>query len=459
MARRSTRIASSQSQPDSSPPKPQSSPASAGNKRKAAPGSSPVAKRGKKDAKEQKTIEESMDVDTNDAEQPKPEESKADEPAEEPKAEAAEKTEETANEEPETSTDKQDDPAKDDQANGHEEVQNSQATKDEQHTEAKEDAEQPTESKDAEAKEEPEDQQPSANNEVKDTANGDNAVEPNARDGDVPASILEKGIMYFLTRGRVGIDDPKNVQDIQRSFLILRPLPHGAKLSDGPIGDDKNCRLIAIPKKMLPLSGNDRWTAFVETSNVSFSELKESFMKSNDYTTQTGPRHTPAAAPVAEGVYAITTTGRESHLAYIITLPEELGDIQNDLGLRSQGSFVTSVKNPQAPGPANADIGKDPGYSQELMNDFRGLRWSALKPDHLNYEGCQFLMIGEGEQGLDKATEQQAGDEKKEETPMEEMQKLEGEDEIRVEHLDGEDAVFADLGTNAKDYPPLQSTW
>lgn len=282
--------------------------------------------------------------------------------------------------------------------------------------------------------------------------------------------------MYFFYRGRVNVDDPKTVDDIQRSFLVLRPLPHGAKLSDGPIGDDKNCRLIAIPKKMLPLSGNDRWIAFTETVKTSFSELKESFLKSDDYSTQTGPRHTPAASPAAEGVYAITSTGRESHLAYIITLPEELGSVQNDLGLRPKGSFIVSVKNPKAPGPANTNIGKDPGYSQELMNEFRSLRWMPMKPDHLNYEGCQFLMIGEGEQGLDKATEPQTGDEKKDETPKEELEKLEGEDEIRVEHLHGklhpygcqyglltiltgEDAVFADLGTNAKDYPKLQTTW
>lgn len=160
-------------------------------------------------------------------------------------------------------------------------------------------------------------------------------------------------------------------------------------------------------------------------------------MKSDDYTTQSGPRHTPAATPVAEGVYAITTTGRESHLAYILTLPEKLGDVQNDLGLRQQGSFILSVKNPKAPGPANADIGKDPGYSQELQNEFRSLRWAPLKPDHLNYEGCQFLMVGEGEKGLEKATEPQEGDEKKEETPKEELKKLEDEDEIRVEHLNG----------------------
>lgn len=65
MARRSTRIASSQgSQASSSPPAPSNSPPRAtAKKRKAESGESPSAKRGKQAPKEQKTIEESMDVD------------------------------------------------------------------------------------------------------------------------------------------------------------------------------------------------------------------------------------------------------------------------------------------------------------------------------------------------------------------------------------------------------------
>ena len=263
------------------------------------------------------------------------------------------------------------------------------------------------------------------------------AVEEHARDEKVPSSILEKGVIYFFYRGRVNVEDPKNVQDLQRSFFVLRPIPLGAKIGDGSIGDEKNCRLIAIPKKMVPKSGNDKWTAFVETAKTSFNDLKENFIKSNSYDTQTGSSTTPAATPAAEGVYAITTTGRDTHLAYILTLPEELGDIQTDLGLRQKGSFIISVKNPKAPGPSNADLGKDPGYSQEILNTFRGLRWAPLQPEMLDYEACQFLMIGEGEDGLEKATEPQDGDGKKEETAKEEIEKLEEEDERRVEHLHG----------------------
>lgn len=195
-------------------------------------------------------------------------------------------------------------------------------------------------------------------------ANG--AVDPREREDETPASILEKGIVYFFFRGRVGIDDPSSVGDIARSYIVLRPLPHGAKLGDGELGDAGNCRLLALPKKVLPVSGKDRFLVFVEKAQLSFKDLKDTFLSASDYTTQTaGTRHTPAATPVGEGIYAITTTGRESHLAYILTIPAELGQVQQDIGLRDRGSFITSTKNPQYPSPAGASLPRGPDYPEE----------------------------------------------------------------------------------------------
>lgn len=70
-----------------------------------------------------------------------------------------------------------------------------------------------------------------------------------------------------------------------------------------------------------------------------------------------------------------------------------------------------------------------------------------LQPKLLDYENTQFIVIGEGIGELDKATEQQADDEKHEkDTPLEEMEKLEHEDELRVKHLKGLDPTQSDLG-------------
>ncbi|KAK5105470.1 hypothetical protein LTS08_001747 [Lithohypha guttulata] len=444
MARRSARIASSQeSQPPSSPPSTsQSSSPATGRKRKAESGTSPVAKRGKQDDKQQTTIEESMDVEKDDAQPSKPQVAE-----EEPQEPAETKDAPVNNDEAAPAKDEEQIDDKKNDTNGH---ATHEADTEKTDTQDQAQSEQPKEPQSDE-------KQPAQQEDKPSTSDGDNAVQPSARDDEVPSSIQEKGIIYFLYRGRVNIESPNSVQDIARSYLLLRPLPHGAKIGDGTIGDEHNCRLIAIPKKMLPVSGRDKWTAFVEKSNTSFKELKDTFMKGDDRQTQAGASHSPAATPAAEGVYAITSTGRDSHLAYILTLPEKLGDVQNDLGLRPQGSFVVSVKNPKAPGPANANIGIDPGYSKDIQSIFGGLRWAPMRSDMLNYEGCQFLMIGE-DGGLDSATEAQAGDENKKDA-KEELEKLEGEDEVRIEHLKGDDAIFADLGTNAKDYPSLQTTW
>ncbi|MCJ1390859.1 hypothetical protein MMC18_003720 [Xylographa bjoerkii] len=270
---------------------------------------------------------------------------------------------------------------------------------------------------------------------------GDDAVEESSqREASTPSSILEKGIIYFFFRGRVNIDDPSNVDDLARSYIVLRPLPHGAKLGDGPIGDDGNNRILALPKKVLPVSPQDRFMVFVEQAKSSIEDIKKTHLTSSDYATKTaGTRHTPAATPIAEGVYAITTTGRESHLAYILTIPSELSEVQRDVGLSERGSFVTSIKNPQYPGPANTNLPQGPEFPQEFLDEFRSLRWMPLQPKFLDYKNCQILLIGSGTESLSKATDQPSGDAKaNEDTPLEEMEKLEHEDEIRVEHLKGE---------------------
>lgn len=61
-----------------------------------------------------------------------------------------------------------------------------------------------------------------------------------------------------------------------------------------------------------------------------------------------------------------------------------------------------------------------------------------LQPKLLDYENTQFLVIGSGVEDLSKATDQPAKDEKhQKDTPLEELEKLEHEDELRVEHLKG----------------------
>ena len=258
----------------------------------------------------------------------------------------------------------------------------------------------------------------------------------------MPSNILEKGIIYFFTRGRVGTDNVESVQDIARSSFVLRPLPDGAKLTDGAIQDVKNNRLVALPKKVWPKSGKDRFMAFIEKGAASMDTLKEDFFQGSEYTTKTvGVRSMPEVTPIGEGVYAMTSTGGgqgTTHLAYMLTIPSELGEVQKDVGIKEKGSFVLSLKNPESSGPANAQLPQGPDYPKEIIDEFRGRGWMPVHPKHLNYANAQMLLIGEdfdSSSNLDPAPKDEKDGAK--ETPQEELEKLEHEDELRVEHLKG----------------------
>jgi hypothetical protein len=176
------------------------------------------------------------------------------------------------------------------------------------------------------------------------------------------SKILEKGIMYYFIRGRVEIDTPKSIDEIARGYLILRPLPEGEKLH-GTLPTTATSRVIALPKKGLPARPKDRFMAFVEKADSSYDKLRETFLEGAEHETKTaGHRHSPDATPVGEGVYVLTTTGRESHLSYTATLPDTLGDLQHVLNFNRKGSFIISSKNPQYKRPEDARLPQGPDY-------------------------------------------------------------------------------------------------
>jgi hypothetical protein len=86
--------------------------------------------------------------------------------------------------------------------------------------------------------------------------------------------ILERGIVYFLFRGRVGIEDPRSIDDIARSFIALQPLLCDEKVSAGTSNVSGNARLLVLPKKMLPKKHGSAFLAFVEKSALSVMDLR-----------------------------------------------------------------------------------------------------------------------------------------------------------------------------------------
>ena len=83
-----------------------------------------------------------------------------------------------------------------------------------------------------------------------------------------------------------------------------------------------------------------------------------------------------------------------------------------------------------------------------------------LQPKLLDYENTQFLLIGHGSDSLEKAAKgDNEAQNSQEETPLAEIEKLEEEDEHRVQGLDGDHAIFKDLGLTSREYSKLQTTW
>lgn len=76
----------------------------------------------------------------------------------------------------------------------------------------------------------------------------------------------------------------------------------------------------------------------------------------------------------------------------------------------------------------------------------------SVQPKHLDYPNTQILMIGEDfdeSHALDATSKDQKSGQK--ETPIEELEKLEGEDEIRVEHLKGKTSIAITHATISTD--------
>ncbi len=118
------------------------------------------------------------------------------------------------------------------------------------------------------------------------TTSNNSIIEDKERKAEIPSSILEKGVIYFFFRPRVNVEDPQGMEDVSRSYIVLRPLPKGAKLGKGPLDDLGNNRLLALPKKTLPKSRRDRFLVFVEKAKVKIQDLREQFA-GNEHATKT----------------------------------------------------------------------------------------------------------------------------------------------------------------------------
>jgi hypothetical protein len=210
----------------------------------------------------------------------------------------------------------------------------------------------------------------------------------NSRSSVTPtqSTILEQGDIFFFYRPKVRSEEVKSIEDVRRFFVVLAL-------------ESKNLyRLLVIGKKSLPeireseARSSERYWArvggiFDDPTQLTNELLSKEF------------REGDMARPVGEGKYAIVDHNNHTELAFVLELPKELGEAQNELGIEKEASYIITVINPKIPRreeylPTTAEA---PKYPESVLNDFsndenfvplsRNLKF-------IDYQNAQIILIG-----------------------------------------------------------------
>lgn len=199
---------------------------------------------------------------------------------------------------------------------------------------------------------------------------------------------LESGNIYFFYRPRVEERQPEGKSDIQQFYVVLNP--------ERP---QERYRLMIIGRERLPeatQTGTAREWGFVEMVRKDPKSIREALGEETYETKTRGKRHRPPARPCGEGVYRIVRHGNHTHLAYVLELPEQPNEVQQELEVAAEASYVISVKNPSkgSPRAAGLDEKRQADYPQALQEIFHGRRFAEVDPpDFLNHEGAEFILV------------------------------------------------------------------
>ena len=198
--------------------------------------------------------------------------------------------------------------------------------------------------------------------------------------------IMERGSIYFCYTPKVERDDVNNLDDVQQFGFVLAP--HGKQ----------SYRLIVIGKKRFPeVEGNNNNWCFVKSVAKDAIEIEKE-LRAETYSTKTlGERFQPAARPVGEGIYEIVKHGGHTNLIYVLELPEDLGEAQQALGIKTEASYIITIKNPESSSPQGMGLPAEEkaDLPEDLQNKFKQRRFvPAEPPEFLDYPGVELILIG-----------------------------------------------------------------
>ena len=212
------------------------------------------------------------------------------------------------------------------------------------------------------------------------------------------AQMLEHGDIYFFYRPKVGSEQVKSINDVRRFFMVMAPEGRQQQQQQQLRQKQKRLyRLFVIGKKSLPeirkseARASERYWARVGGIFQDANELTEELL-SDEF------RQGDAARPVGEGKYAIVKHQTHTELAYILEIPNEPGQAQNELGIEKEASYVISVINPKIPVPAGyPGTEVPPKYPKEILQQLSETEnFVPLSRDTklIDYQNAQVILIG-----------------------------------------------------------------
>ncbi|MCL6430456.1 MAG: hypothetical protein K6V36_06285 [Anaerolineae bacterium] len=202
--------------------------------------------------------------------------------------------------------------------------------------------------------------------------------------------VLETGNILFFYRPKQGVLHPTDPEDLERVYFMLLPDDqehHMNRLFNVAHGVFPSI----VPGKALP---EERDWAFVQDVSRDPRAVLDSLEKNIPAPPEpSGQRARPWAPAAGVGRYAIARHDDHTHLVYRLRKPERPGEVQREIQIRPEASYIISVKEPYA--PSEIVLEQKPSYPDSLRRKFDGMGWIPADPtDLLDYQYAQILIIG-----------------------------------------------------------------
>jgi hypothetical protein len=154
--------------------------------------------------------------------------------------------------------------------------------------------------------------------------------------GNPMTAYVEKGDIYFFYRPRINDEEIKNIDDIQRFYIVLAA------------DEQEKARLFLVGKKRMPeiIKGKSKSTAREWRMNILTGKpavIGEALLPLEYETKTRGRQEQGEAIPVGEGRYAIFERDSSSRLAYRLSAPDKPGKAQKELGILDEEDRITGT--------------------------------------------------------------------------------------------------------------------